>query len=70
MTGPDCETRVKDAILEKCEGIEVNHLSIDRSSHDGCVYAKCATPIEAGSAYKQLHGCWYDGKYKIVSSLK
>lgn len=61
MVGADCETRVKDAILEKCEGVEVLHLSVDRTSQEGCVYVKCASPTEAGKAYKQLHGFWYDG---------
>lgn len=63
MIGADCEIRVRDAILEKCEGVEVYHLSVDRSSQEGCVYVKCASPTEAGKAYKQLHGFWYDGEY-------
>lgn len=61
MIGVDCETRVKDAILEKCEGVEVLHLSVDCNSQEGCVYVKCSSPAEAGKAYKQLHGFWYDG---------
>jgi len=70
MLGVDCETRVKDAILEKCESVEVLHLSVDRSSHEGCVYVKCASPAEAGKAYRQLHGFWYDGKLVTVKFLR
>lgn len=61
MIGLDCELRVKDAILEKCEGVEVFHLSVACSSQEGCVYVKCASPAEAGKAYRKLHGYWYDG---------
>ncbi|XP_050421228.1 inner nuclear membrane protein Man1 [Adelges cooleyi] len=70
MTGDDCETRVKDAILEKCEGVELLHLSVDRSSQEGCVYVKCVSPTEAGKAYRQLHGFWYDGKLVTVKFLR
>lgn len=61
MIGLDCETHIKNAILEKCESIELLHLSVDRSSQEGCVYVKCASPTEAGKAYRQLHGFWFDG---------
>lgn len=61
IIGIDCEVRVKDAILEKCEGVEVLHLVVNRTSQEGCVYVKCTSPTEAGKAYKQLHGFWYDG---------
>ncbi|XP_001952027.2 inner nuclear membrane protein Man1 isoform X1 [Acyrthosiphon pisum] len=70
MLGADCELRVKDAILEKCESVEVLHLSVDRSSQEGCVYVKCASPTEAGKAYRQLHGFWYDGKLVTVKFLR
>jgi membrane protein Man1 len=65
LIGTDCITRVKDAILEKCDGVEVLHLSVDGNSLEGCVYVKCASPAEAGKAYRQLHGFWYDGMYYI-----
>ncbi|XP_050543880.1 inner nuclear membrane protein Man1 [Daktulosphaira vitifoliae] len=70
MTNIDCETRVKDAILEKCEGVELLHLSVDCSSQEGCVYVKCSSPTEAGKAYRQLHGFWYDGKLVTVKFLR
>lgn len=69
MIGLDCETHIKNAILEKCESIEVLHLSVDRNSQEGCVYVKCASPTEAGKAYKQLHGFWFDGMCYLLYYL-
>lgn len=60
----DWETKVQDAILEKCgEGVKILHIRIDRGSREGCVYMKCMSQEDAGKAYRALHGCWFDGKY-------
>jgi membrane protein Man1 len=56
------ETKVKDAILEKCsESVKILHIKVDRGSREGCVYMKCLSQEDAGKAYKALHGCWFDG---------
>ncbi len=58
----DWETKVKDAILEKCgEKVKILHIKVDRGSREGCVYMKCMSQEDAGKAYKALHGCWFDG---------
>lgn len=60
----DWETKVKDAILEKCgEDVNIYHINVDRGSREGCVYMKCMSQEDAGKAYRALHGCWYDGKF-------
>lgn len=56
-------TRVQDAILEKCEGVKVLHVAVDKNSQEGCVYVKCSSPEEAGRAYRALHGSWFDSMY-------
>ncbi|XP_075230419.1 inner nuclear membrane protein Man1-like [Lycorma delicatula] len=76
MFDPDVEvgeewvTHVKDAILEKCEGINVLHIAIDKGSLEGCVYLKCSSPEEAGKAYRALHGSWFDSKLVTVKYLR
>lgn len=60
--GEDWMTRVQDAILEKCEGVNVLHVAVDKHSNEGCVYVKCSSPNDAGRAYRALHGSWFDGK--------
>lgn len=61
--GDEWVTRVQDAILEKCEGIKVLHIAVDKNSREGCVYLKCSSPEEAGRAYRALHGSWFDSMY-------
>lgn len=76
MFDPDTEvgdewvTRVQDAILEKCEGIKVLHIAVDKNSREGCVYLKCSSPEEAGRAYRALHGSWFDSKLVTVKYLR
>jgi len=61
-TEDDWETRVQDAILEKCgEGVKILHIRVDIGSREGCVYMKCMSQEDAGKAYRALHGCWFDG---------
>lgn len=61
-TEDDWETRVQDAILEKCgEGVKILHIRVDIGSREGCVYLKCMSQEDAGKAYRALHGCWFDG---------
>ncbi|XP_043483860.1 inner nuclear membrane protein Man1-like [Leptopilina heterotoma] len=67
----DWETKVKDAILEKCgEGVNIFHINVDRGSREGCVYMKCMSKEDAGKAYRALHGCWYDGRLVTVKYLR
>ena len=37
------------------------HVAVDCGSKEGCVYAKFATPADAGRAYAALHGWWHCG---------
>ncbi|XP_043248233.1 inner nuclear membrane protein Man1 [Colletes gigas] len=67
----DWETKVQDAILEKCgEGVKVLHIRVDRGSREGCVYMKCMSQEDAGKAYRALHGCWFDGHLVTVKYLR
>ncbi|XP_076758467.1 LEM domain-containing inner nuclear membrane protein MAN1 [Xylocopa sonorina] len=67
----DWETKVQDAILEKCgEGVKILHIRVDRSSREGCVYMKCISQEDAGKAYRALHGCWFDGHLVTVKYLR
>lgn len=73
-TEDDWETRVQDAILEKCgEGVKILHIRVDIGSREGCVYMKCMSQKDAGEAYRALHGCWFDGmcykKAHVLSPL-
>jgi len=74
-TEDDWETRVQDAILEKCgEDVKILHIRVDIGSREGCVYMKCMSQKDAGEAYRALHGCWFDGtrvinSYSIFSIL-
>ncbi|KAL6255390.1 hypothetical protein P5V15_013727 [Pogonomyrmex californicus] len=70
-TEDDWETRVQDAILEKCgEGVKILHIRVDIGSREGCVYMKCMSQEDAGKAYRALHGCWFDGKLVTVKYLR
>lgn len=52
---------ITDAILEKCgDNCKILHIGIDSATC--CVYVKCASQQDAGVAYRNLHGWWYDGK--------
>ncbi|KAJ8889114.1 hypothetical protein PR048_008608 [Dryococelus australis] len=64
--GEEWPVRIRDAILEKCEGVNILHISVDRQSREGCVYVKCASQHDAGRAYQLLHGSWFDGKLHII----
>ncbi|KAK9306794.1 hypothetical protein QLX08_002682 [Tetragonisca angustula] len=67
----DWETKVQDAILEKCgEGVKILHIRVDRGSREGCVYMKCMSQDDAGKAYRALHGCWFDGHLVTVKYLR
>ncbi|XP_032675894.1 inner nuclear membrane protein Man1 isoform X2 [Odontomachus brunneus] len=70
-TEDDWETKVQDAILEKCgEGVKILHIRVDIGSREGCVYMKCLSQEDAGKAYRALHGCWFDGKLVTVKYLR
>lgn len=66
----DWVTGVKDAILERCEGVNVIHMVVDETNPEGCVYIKCASTDDAGKAYKKMHGAWFDGKIVSVKYLR
>ncbi|OAD59627.1 Inner nuclear membrane protein Man1, partial [Eufriesea mexicana] len=67
----DWETKVQDAILEKCgETVKILHIRVDRGSREGCVYMKCMSQEDAGKAYRALHGCWFDGHLVTVKYLR
>lgn len=59
----DWETKVQDAILEKCgDDVKILHIRVDRGSREGCVYMKCMSQEDAGKAYRALHGWWFDSE--------
>lgn len=66
----DWVTHVEDAILEKCDGINILHIGVDRSSAEGIVFMKCASCNDAGCAYRALHGSWFNSKLVTVKYLR
>lgn len=66
----DWGTGVKDAILERCEGVNIVHMVVEENSPEGCVYIKCASTDDAGKAYRKIHGAWFDGKIVTVKFLR
>lgn len=66
----DWVTIIKDAILERCEGVDVIHMVVDETNPEGCVYIKCASTDDAGKAYRKMHGAWFDGKIVSVKYLR
>nr|XP_045619451.1 uncharacterized protein LOC123771121 isoform X1 [Procambarus clarkii] len=68
--GDSWPSRIQDSILEKCEGVSIVHIAVDRGSREGCVYLKCASLSEAGRAFRALHGWWYDGNLVTVKFLR
>ncbi|KAJ1523738.1 hypothetical protein ONE63_001571 [Megalurothrips usitatus] len=69
-SGENWELQVQDAILEKCVGAKILHINVDKSSKEGCVYVKCASEVDAGRAYKALHGSWFDSQLVTVKYLR
>lgn len=67
-TNPNLRASIQDVILEKCEGCNILHVEIERSSC--CVYVKCATQADAGIVYRALHGWWYEGHLITVKYLR
>lgn len=61
--GNSWPNRIQDSLLEKCEGIAITHVAVDRVSKEGCVYVKCTSAAEAGKAFRALHGWWFDGEF-------
>ncbi|XP_066996145.2 inner nuclear membrane protein Man1 [Anabrus simplex] len=68
--GEDWPILIQDAILEKCEGINILHIFVDCNSSEGCVFMKCSSHEEAGKAYRALHGWWFDTKLVTVKYLR
>ncbi|XP_024945079.1 inner nuclear membrane protein Man1 isoform X2 [Cephus cinctus] len=67
----DWETKVQDAILEKCgDRVKILHIRVDRGSREGCVYMKCMSQEDAGKAYRSLHGWWFDSSLVTVKYLR
>ncbi|XP_072026415.1 inner nuclear membrane protein Man1-like [Amphiura filiformis] len=70
-SGMNWHVSIEDAILEKCTGNDgIVHIAVDKNSREGCVYMKCATPENAGQAYRALQGSWFDGKLVTVKYLR
>uniref|UniRef100_A0A0A9XRE3 Inner nuclear membrane protein Man1 n=1 Tax=Lygus hesperus TaxID=30085 RepID=A0A0A9XRE3_LYGHE len=68
--GEEWVTTVVDAILEKCGSAKILHLVVDRQSAEGLVYIKCATPADAGAAYRSLHGSWFASNLITVKYIR
>ncbi|XP_043216735.1 uncharacterized protein LOC122379003 [Amphibalanus amphitrite] len=77
MFDPSCETAssgwqqdVRDALLEKCDGVAVMHIAVDDRSTEGLVYVKCRTDADALNAFKRIQGCWFDGRLVSVKFIR
>ncbi|XP_066908755.1 inner nuclear membrane protein Man1 isoform X4 [Halyomorpha halys] len=68
--GDDWVATVVDAILEKCSDARILHIAVERQSREGCVYMKCASPRDAGIAYRALHGSWFDSNLVTVKYIR
>lgn len=68
--GDDWVGTVVDAILEKTREARILHIAVERQSREGCVYMKCASPTDAGIAYRALHGSWFDSKLVTVKYIR
>ncbi|CAG0921916.1 unnamed protein product [Notodromas monacha] len=68
-TGDDWPLQIHESLLEKCDGIPIVHIAVDKESREGTVYMKCADEEAAGRAYKILHGHWFDGNLVTVKYL-
>ncbi len=60
---------MRDALLEKCDGVAVMHIAVDDRSTEGLVYVKCRTDADALNAFKRIQGCWFDGKIPVTCLL-
>lgn len=62
------DIRVQDALLEKCcqDGAQVLHIYVDKTSTEGCVYAKFNSLDSAGKAFRSIYGNWFDGRLVVV----
>lgn len=60
---------IEDAILEQCKESDVVHISVEKSSKEGCVYVKCRTKLDAGKAFKQMRGLWFNRRLISVKYL-
>jgi hypothetical protein len=63
-------TAVEDALLEKCEGINILHIGVDRASTEGIVFIKCASCADAGKFYLlTTNSSLSDAKEKVTPNL-
>ncbi|CAD5120471.1 DgyrCDS9039 [Dimorphilus gyrociliatus] len=75
MFDPDTEVEenwhvaIEDAILEQCKESDIVHISVEKSSKEGCVYVKCRTKLDAGKAFKQMRGLWFNRRLISVKYL-
>ncbi|KAK9500740.1 hypothetical protein O3M35_001944 [Rhynocoris fuscipes] len=68
--GDDWVTQVVNALLEKCGNAKILHVVVDTQSREGCVYMKCASPVDAGIAYRALHGSWFNRNLVTVKYIR
>ncbi|CAG0901550.1 unnamed protein product [Cyprideis torosa] len=61
---------VRDAILERCQGIPIWHIAVDPSSPEGLVYLHCPSQTDAGKVFRILQGSWFAGHLISVKYLR
>jgi len=67
----DWPEHIQDAILEKLgSSVRVMHVAIDTESKEGCVYLKLGSKEEAATAFRILHGSWFNGRLVVVKYLR
>ena len=54
---------IEDAVVSKCKASNCKVLHCASDPQFGCVYLKCNSVQDAATAYQELHGWWYDGKF-------
>ncbi|CAG9537112.1 unnamed protein product [Cercopithifilaria johnstoni] len=61
---------LKEALLQKIAPVEPLHVYMEKDSKEGVVFARFASLTDCSSAFKSLHGTWFNGQLVWAKFLR
>uniref|UniRef100_A0A0R3S0F8 LEM domain-containing protein n=1 Tax=Elaeophora elaphi TaxID=1147741 RepID=A0A0R3S0F8_9BILA len=61
---------LKEALLQKIAPVEPVHLYLEKNSREGVMFARFASLTDCSSAFKSLHGTWFNGQLVWAKFLR
>ncbi|VDK81856.1 unnamed protein product [Litomosoides sigmodontis] len=57
---------LRRALLQKIDPIEPLHIGVEKDSKEGVVFVRFTSYIDCSSAFRSLHGTWFNGKNLVT----